>query len=177
MRKKSLLLLLLVVTFASGCATQSYDQQALKSAWPEAHDAKDFNFRGAYHWLVNTGSMAPLVPYYPNKIKNTKVGYLRYKRTSYQELKPYMTVIRKSNDGVLVMHQIIERVGDSWIMKGYSNLNPDRERLTPRNFQGVVTDVYVINPSQLDTFAQNGGVGSEVVASNAEIGGVVTSKE
>jgi len=154
MKKKTVTSIVVVffILFLSGCVSSKDYHQALLSALPQVHDASDFDFQGTYYWLANTGSMAPVVPYFPQESKETIVGYLRFNRSNYEDLKPYMTVIRETKKGELVMHQIIRHSGNKWVMKGFANFYEDEELLTSENFQGVVTDVFVINSFMTSDF-------------------------
>lgn len=160
------------VLLLSGCASSRNYHQALQTGLPKAHDAEEFDFQGSYLWLANTGSMAPVVPYFPDKAQETKVGYVHPLLVNYEDLKPYMTVIRETHSGELVMHQIIRRWGNKWVMKGFANFHEDKELLTAENFQGIVTDVYVINALDTVALAQNSS--SELKTPSSSANAVLT---
>jgi hypothetical protein len=51
-----------------------------------------------------------------------------------------MFVVRRDAPTGLVLHRIRYREGNAWVMEGDGNSGPDRNRLTPSNYAGIVVD-------------------------------------
>jgi hypothetical protein len=56
----------------------------------------------------------------------------------WDDLQPGMQVAYKDPFGRQIIHILLEKQADGWLVKGYNNQRPDRYRVTRENLVGVV---------------------------------------
>lgn len=85
---------------------------------------------GFSYSIVGSDSMKP---------KMTKGDVVFIRQTSYSELKEEDIVVYYSNQKrIFIVHRLIEKVEDGWIIKGDANQDIDNELVTVENYFGTV---------------------------------------
>lgn len=85
---------------------------------------------GFSYSIVGSDSMKP---------KMTKGDVVFIRQTSYSELKEEDIVVYYSNQKrIFIVHRLIEKVEDGWIIKGDANQDIDNELVTLENYFGTV---------------------------------------
>ncbi|WP_309384804.1 hypothetical protein [Cerasicoccus frondis] len=105
-------------------------------------------------WVVMLGSGQSMLPYFGEG------SVLLVERARYDELEPGMMAVYLDKSGDLVSHQLIRKVGSSWVTQGVNNAVVDKEYVGAHNYLGVVFGV--LNSSGADpvglAYAKSQGV-------------------
>lgn len=58
--------------------------------------------------------------------------------TKWEDLQVGQVIAYKNSRGVLIVHRLTHSYGDSWLVQGDNNAEPDYEKVTAKNLVGVV---------------------------------------
>ncbi|VEU83330.1 signal peptidase I [Acholeplasma hippikon] len=90
-----------------------------------------FRIFGYSYALVPTNSMEGT-----NEDSFSKGSIVIINHTPYEDLEIGDVVVYKSNEGILIIHRIIEETEEGFIVKGDNNSSADNELVTLSNYQG-----------------------------------------
>lgn len=109
--------------------------------------------------VLNTGSMAPVVPFYRDLPESTRVGRLVMRMDAvFEDIQPGAFVVaaiepdgqRITSAFTVLAHQVNNKDRWGWIPDGIANSRADTEwRVTKENFVGIVEEVWVLERSAL----------------------------
>lgn len=90
--------------------------------------------------VKGTGSMRP---YIPGGDDEATVAYVEIERVSFGTLKENDLVVYRAPD-TNILHQLVDRDSDGWIVSGLHNRYYDDLRVTADNYVGRVVHTYIL---------------------------------